>query len=55
MKHICRMKPIDVLFLCLGNLLNRSVDIYIDIVYNIYTVVIRGEYDEREGAFTETC
>lgn len=55
MKHICRMKPIDVLFLCLGNLLNRSVDIHIDIDYNIYTIVTRSECDEREGAFTETC
>ena len=55
MKHICRMKPIDVLFLCLGNILNRSVDIRIDIDYNIYTIVIRGECDERERAFEKTC
>ena len=55
MKHICRMKPIDVLFLCLANLLNRSVDIRIDIDYNIYTIVIRGECDERERAFEKTC
>ena len=55
MKHICRTKPIDVLFLCLGNLLNRSVDIRIDIDYNIYTIVIRGERNERERAFEKTC
>ena len=55
MKHICRTKPIDVLFLCLGNFYQRDVDIRIDIDYNIYTIVIRGECDEREGAFTETC
>ena len=55
MKHICRMKPIDVLFLCLGNILNRSVDIRIDIDYNIYTIVIRGECNEPERAFEKTC
>ena len=55
MKHICRTKPIDVLFLCLGNFYQRNVDIRIDIDYNIYTIVIRGECDERERAFEKTC
>lgn len=32
-----------------------NVDIRIDIAYNIYTIVIRGECDERERAFEKTC
>lgn len=55
MKHIRRMKPIDVLFLCLCNFYQEDVDIHIDIAYNIYIIVIRGEYDERKRSFTEAC
>lgn len=48
MKHICRTKPIDVLFLPLGVPQCRGVDIGINIIYNIYTNVAEEGYAMNE-------